>query len=292
MIDVQQKKNKIIAFLKENGPSLPVRIAKVIDMAPMFASAILSELLGEKSVKTSNLRVGASPLYLLPGQEQRLEEHADNLKPVEKEAYLRLKEKKVLRDENETPVMRVALKGIKDFAVQMNNGDQIIWRYAFISDEEADDILNRRAKKEEPKKEDQPEVMEDEPKKEKIEKPKKEKKKIEKLPVEKEKIDEETDFQEEVREFLSKKKLEVLKEIESSKKEIVATIRVRSNLGDLDFLLVAKNKKTTNEEELQQALQRASHEQMPCLYLIKKEPSKKVLSSIESNKLIRIEVLS
>jgi len=48
MIDVQEKKNKIISFLKVSGPSLPVRIAKVIEMDPVFASAISSELLNSK----------------------------------------------------------------------------------------------------------------------------------------------------------------------------------------------------------------------------------------------------
>ena len=93
MIDVGQKKEKIISFIKDNGPSLPVRIAKTIEMEPVFASAILSELLNEKRIKMSNLRVGSSSLYLLQGQEKMLEDFADNLKSVEKEAFLKLKEK-------------------------------------------------------------------------------------------------------------------------------------------------------------------------------------------------------
>ena len=40
MIDIQEKKNKIISFLKTTGPSLPVRIAKAIERDPVFASAI------------------------------------------------------------------------------------------------------------------------------------------------------------------------------------------------------------------------------------------------------------
>lgn len=295
MIDVQQKKSKILSFLNENGPSLPVRIAKAIDMSPIFASAILSELLGEKNIKTSSLRVGASPLYLIPGQEVRLEEHIENLKSAEKEAYIKLREKKILIDENESPATRVALRSIRDFAVQLNENDRIIWKYAFISDEEAENLLNRKQKKEEPKEEIQPEpqpTKEEAPKKEKIERPKKEKIERPRVEViEKEPSEDNLGFLDEVKEFLVQKKVELTKEIETSKKEVVATVKLKSSLGDLEFLLVAKNKKSTTEEEITQALQRANHEQMPCLYLSKKEPSKKIQSWIESNKLIKIEVM-
>jgi len=85
MIDVQEKKNKIISFLKISGPSLPVKIAKIIEMDPVFASAILSELLDTNQIKTSHLKIGASPLYFIPGQEQKLEDHTENLKSLESE---------------------------------------------------------------------------------------------------------------------------------------------------------------------------------------------------------------
>ena len=68
MIDINEVKEKIISFLKSSGPSLPVRISKTIDMDPVFASAILSELLNTKQVKMSHLKEGSSSLYFLPGQ--------------------------------------------------------------------------------------------------------------------------------------------------------------------------------------------------------------------------------
>ena len=72
MIDVKEKKEKILSFIEKNGPSLPVQIAREIKMDPVFASAILSELLNSKRLKLSNLRVGSSALYLIPGQEEKL----------------------------------------------------------------------------------------------------------------------------------------------------------------------------------------------------------------------------
>jgi len=74
MIDIQQKKDKILEFLKTSGPSLPVQVARAIQMDPVFASAILSELIESKQIKTSHMKIGASPLYLIPGEEEKLEE--------------------------------------------------------------------------------------------------------------------------------------------------------------------------------------------------------------------------
>jgi len=51
MIDIQEKKNKIISFLNDNGPSLPIVIARAIEMDTVFASAIMSEMLGSKQLK-------------------------------------------------------------------------------------------------------------------------------------------------------------------------------------------------------------------------------------------------
>ena len=57
MISVDNIKLKIIEFLKTNGPALPVKIAKAIEMDPVFASAILSELTSAKKVKLTNMKV-------------------------------------------------------------------------------------------------------------------------------------------------------------------------------------------------------------------------------------------
>jgi len=76
-------------------------------MDPVFASAILSELLSSKSIKISHMRVGASPLYFLPGQEEKLEEKVENLKSVERETQEKLKLKKVIKDEK-----RAQLQGL------------------------------------------------------------------------------------------------------------------------------------------------------------------------------------
>jgi hypothetical protein len=53
----------------------------------LFASAFLSELLTEQKIKMTHMRVGSSPVYYIPGQEEGLEKYSTYLKSKEKEAY-------------------------------------------------------------------------------------------------------------------------------------------------------------------------------------------------------------
>ncbi len=130
-------KQKILDFLNERGPSLPINLTKITGMNLTFTSAILSELLAERKIKISNLKIGSSPLYYLEGQEEKLENFLDNIKSVEKDAFLRLKQNRILEDEKQEPAIRVALRSIKDFAIPMKVGEKLYWKYHLLSNEKA-----------------------------------------------------------------------------------------------------------------------------------------------------------
>jgi len=310
MIDVEQKKNKIISYIQTTGPSLPVRIAKVIEMDPMFASAILSELLNSKKIKMSNLRVGSSALYLIPGQENRLEEHTDNLKSIEKEAYLKLKESIILEDEKEEPATRVALRNIKDFAIPFEHEGKLLWKFSFSTEEEIQKKLNpkRIEIKEEPEiknensKEEKTEIrkerilenkgviLEKKNQSEKQKHPEEEKKrKVEEIFENKD--SDKPEFLEEIKDFLKKKNIILTEEIKTEKKEIIGKAILRTSIGEIEFLLVAKNKLTTNKEELTAALQQARHYRSACLFILKKEPQGAIKKFFEENPIIKLLVI-
>ena len=312
MIDIQQKKDKIISFLEANGPSLPVRIAKAIEMEPVFASAITSELISSKQVKTSNLKIGASPLYLLPGQEQKLEEYTEHLKSAEKDAYLKLKKNKLIEDEKESPITRVALRNIKDFAIPFNSQEKIMWKYTFTPEEEIEKLLSHPKK--EVKTENKPEIKKPETEKEievpkawiakqeEIKQAKEESKKIENIftiqntssnstPSEIEDKKPEPEFLIEIKNFLKQKNIEFVEEVRTEKKEIMAIINITSQLDDINFLLIAKNKKTVTKDEIDAAIQIATKNKMPCLLIIRKKPSKPIQKLISENNLIKLEIM-
>src|SRR3990167_1477189 len=130
-------KEKIISVLKERGPSLPIQISREVELSPLFASAFLSELFSEKRIKFSHLRVGNSPVYFVQGQEPLMEKFSDYLKSKEKEAFNLLRERKFLKDGEQQPAIRVALREIKDFAIPFRNQDgEIFWRYFTESEED------------------------------------------------------------------------------------------------------------------------------------------------------------
>ena len=295
MIDIKQKKDKIISYLKTNGPSLPVRIAKAIEMDPVFASAILSELLSAKQLKMSNLKIGASSLYLLPGQEQKLEGHTENLKSIENDAYIKLKEMKILEDEKQSPAIRVALRNIKDFATPFKFEEKIMWKYTFTPDEEIENILTPR--KEEPKiktMEEKPEAPKAwEAKKEEIKEAKEESKKVENIFTPKEDIQKgkgsgTKTFLERVEEFLEEKNIKITSIEEVDKKKVIAKI----DSGNKTALLFAFNKIRINEQELMKCYKQAKTANLPYHLIVLGELTKKMNDTIDAyKKLVKVDKL-
>ena len=145
---VNQQKERILSIVKMKGPSLPLQIARGIGADGLFTSAFLSELYSEKKLKMSSMKVGSSQLYFLEGQETMLENFIHHLNIREQEAFSLLKNEKVLQDEMQAPVVRVALRAIKDFAIAMRvriNGDsKIFWKYSLLPDTEFERIVTDR----------------------------------------------------------------------------------------------------------------------------------------------------
>ena len=96
-MQVNETHEKIIEALKNRGPSLPIQLAKDLEMSSLFVSAFLSELAKEKRIKISSLKVGGSPIYFIEGQQEKLEQYQKYLHPKEAEAFLILKDSIFLR---------------------------------------------------------------------------------------------------------------------------------------------------------------------------------------------------
>ena len=134
-------RDKIKSFIRLRGPSLPIHVSKEIKIETLFTSAFLSELASTKDIKISDMKVGGSPLYFIPGQEEELERYSNYLPGKEKEAFLLLKEKKILKDNELEPAIRVALRSIKDFAFPLallkDNNKILFWRFHSIPELQA-----------------------------------------------------------------------------------------------------------------------------------------------------------
>jgi len=137
----------ILEFMKQHGPLLPADIGRHIKTNIIFASAYLSELSSRGKVKISALKVGGSPVYYLPEHHDRLDKFASNLNEKDLRAYDLLKQKQVLRDTHMTPLVRVALRSIKDFAspvtVTFENKQELFWKWHNASDDDVKKIVQQ-----------------------------------------------------------------------------------------------------------------------------------------------------
>ncbi|MBI2043892.1 hypothetical protein HYT24_00830 [Candidatus Pacearchaeota archaeon] len=269
--DASVTKEKIVSLLRARGPSLPVHVAKHTGLSILFASAFLSELIADRKIKQSSMRVGSSPLYFLPGQEPMLERFSEYLKSKEKEAFLLLREKKFLKDSEQQPAIRVALRAINDFAISFTNNHEVYWRYFAVSEADFKPIQEIK-KAEKPievlitKVAKIPETEID-----KKEKPPKTKKKTSK-PKTNEK------FLERVKEFLSKSSTEILS-IEGLKKD---ELMLRIKKDKEEQLLAAYNKKKITDKEIIKAAKKASELNLKYSVLSLGELPKKVSDLIEA----------
>lgn len=290
MQNTDETKKRITSLLQNKGPSLPVQISREIKMTTLFISAFLSELKDENKIKISNLKVGGSPLYFLEGQESQLERFQQFLHPKEQEALQLLKKNKILKDSEQEPVIRVALRAIKDFAFSFKKDDEAYWRYLNITEAEVKNIL-------EPIKEIEikPEIKQEPIEQAKEEKPKTEKPKAARKPKPQptlpefenplalkkepkpEKIKPKSEFVLKTIEFLEKNKFKVLEEKEYKAKEYNCTAQIKTDLGPIDFLTQAKDKKSISESDLDTLLRLAQTLPLPALLLYTGNLSKKAI---------------
>ena len=297
--DAAQIKEKMVSFLRINGPSLPVHISQYAEQSILFTSAFLSELLSDKIVKTSNMRVGSSPIYYLPGQEPQLDKYSNYLKSKEKEAYLLLKEKQFLKDKYQEPAIRVALREIKDFAIPFRvDEEEIIWRYFTAEESEFDKPKKGEPeKKQEAPKQEEPEKSSIHEQKEKQinifdseEKPKQERpkktpsKNVKKSPQKKPaKKAEDSKFFNRVKDYLESKSIEILGIEEIAINKIIFRVKEESE----ELLIVAYNKKRVLEDDITKAYKKAQDLNLPYKILCFGEPAKKIENFITASKALK-----
>jgi len=305
-VNMPQLKEMILTFIKSRGPSLPVHVAQYIKTSPLFVSAFLSELYREQKLLMSDLKVGSSSLYLIPGQEQMLENFTQYLNQKELESFNLIKKEKLLEDQKLTPAIRVAIRQIKDFAlpikIKENNEEKLFWKYAFSPDSEIELIINPIKKEEKPivnqhqtpstqvqklQETVQPIQLEIKVDEKPVMKMKEEKPKKDKI-----KKKAESKFLDDLKDYLKAKDIEILEEIEQKSKEFTGKIRIDNIFGKQEYFLIAKEKKKVKEEDLTLVLHKANQNKMLALFMAPGELDKKAIDFIKEYKnLVKFEKL-
>ena len=282
--DTSNIKEKIMLAFKRRGPSLPVHIASETGLSMLFASAFLSELLSEKKIKLSFMKVGSSPIYLMQGQEPMLERFSQHLKSKEKEAFELLKRKKFLKDEEQVPAIRIALREIRDFAVAFKKDEEIFWRYFTIPENEFNppkikliEKITHQEDKKKPEGEKSKENTSDKQELNIFNKQKIIKTSPKKRTATKKNNDK---FFNKIKEFLFKQSIEILDIENFNKNDLVLRVKIKGE----EKLLVAYNKKRISEEDILNAYKKATEFNLKYIILSLGEPLKKINNLIKAIK--------
>ncbi|MBI2541954.1 hypothetical protein HYV80_04550 [Candidatus Woesearchaeota archaeon] len=277
-------RDKILEFIKLKGPVLPVQIAKEIGSDILMASAHLAELTATNKLKVSAIKVGNSPLYYLQGQESMLQKFVSGMNDKEKKAYDMLQQGRALRDSELEPVIRVALREIKDFAVPLNvthdDSKEIFWKWYLESNEDAEKLIKSKLNIPEKPFENK---IEEKPVEKKIEERQLDLRQkegvqkednpqtISKQPKEKRKHhskDNEDQFLKEINKFFEKNKISIItSEIIKKNSEIEFILEIPSVVGNLQYYCRAKSKKRISDSDLSSAYVKGQMKRLPVLFI-------------------------
>ncbi|MEM3127143.1 MAG: hypothetical protein QW331_03700 [Candidatus Woesearchaeota archaeon] len=289
------QRDEILNFVKEHGPVLPSHVAKAAKLSILFASAYLSELADKKYIKISWIKVGGSPLYYAPGQQEKLEKYIDNLNDKDKETFILLKEKKLLKDDEQSPLLRVSLRNLKDFAVPIQINDQLYWKYYLLRDEEVKSVYEKlfalkpettKEEIKEQKTEKQLSLAGQEIKEEVLQEPLKRKRgrpKKTKAEEPKEITEQQTkselpkdEFTIKAEEFFISHDMDIIEcSIIKKGKEIEFIVMLPTPFGKTKYFCRVINKKSINEGDLSLTLLRAHYKKLPGLLLAPGKLAKK-----------------
>ncbi len=278
----------ILSFIRAKGPVIPSQVSKEIKDSILMASARLSELLSAKKIKISNLKVGGSPVYYLPGQEERLQEFAGNLSHMEKKAYDLLLQGKVLQDSAQEPAVRVALRQVKDFAVPLNvtynDKKEIFWKWYLFGNGEAESIIKEALSKVPAQKQvieeqalppktayDEKKDIGGEPVSGEIQKTF-----VKKEAAKKPRQPEDKGYERRVMNFFAGSKISVIESAKAKKpSELDFIVDLQTPIGSIRYFCKFKGKKSINDLDLSSALVQAQSNSLPLLFLSIGELAKK-----------------
>jgi len=281
MIDKQD----VISIVRERGPVIPRDVVKEIGGDTFLIGALLSQLVDKQEIKISHTKIGGSPVYYYKGQEEKLQDLYKYLKEMEKKAFNKIKEEKLLRDNTTEPAIRVALRNIKDFAkaleVNIKGRREIFWKWYLFSNTEAEEKIRRVLKSELSKPPLEPQKT-PESKEEESEETKEVQKTIEELKPEPQKkpakieTEEKIELLDKVNSVFNDKKIEIIeKEIIRKTSEIDMIIKIPSPVGDLNYFCKIRDKKKSNDKDLSSAYVQGQMKKLPVLYVTTGELTKK-----------------
>ena len=265
-------KERILNLVRQKGPCLPSGVYRELETSQLFASAMLGELVSNGLLNVTYLKRGTSPYYYLDEQKEKLQNLIEFLNDKDKLAYDLIKEKIILKDSEQTPLMRVGLRTIKDYAVPIqikyNDESQLFWKWYLLPNKEAEEKIKKILGVIKPTIPKTNTITKNMPVK-KVEKPKK----LVETPV----------FLDHITKYFKKNEVTVINQefMNTKKTEIDFIIELPSAVGKLQYYCKAKSKKKINDADIASAFVQGQQKKLPVLFLITGDMTKKSQGMLE-----------
>lgn len=312
-------RDKALSIVKTKGPVLPGQINKELSVNVLFASAMLSELVDSKLIRLSHAKIGGSPVYYAPGQEPRLGQVLYNyLNEKDKQTFNLLKQSGVLRDAEQTPLVRVSLRQLKDFAhpleVTLDDQKELFWKWHLFPDSEAEAIIKSLLGVDEKRKvEEARRLKEKESKKEAVHVHHEEAKTISQFMKEQEIVEEpkldltkpeppkakrgrkpkeavhDSDWQDKIRKYLKDADIGLTEQLIAKKGEFEGFVDVPSGVGNIRYYCRAKKKAKLSLDDLAAAFAIGQMKGYPVLLLTNGELGKDAQQALPNFKNIIVK---
>jgi hypothetical protein len=276
-----EMRDRVLTIVRSKGPVTPTQIARGTESDTIMASAVLSELVSEGQIRITYFKVGSSSLYYAPGQEARLENFMSSLNEKDRRTVNLLKQKKVLKDADQQPLVRVSLRNIRDFAtpITVTRGDkkEVFWKWYLLSADETQRLIKDQLGIKEPEKPTEPKKVPEkqaQPKsdREKKEGPYKKEHTPQPKPAPKDVI---TPFSERVSDYFRKNDIVVQQKEVVRKNDMDFIVQLPSAVGVLTYYCKARDKKKINDGDLAAAYVKGENKKLPILFLTTGDLTKK-----------------
>lgn len=300
----------VLRVVKEHGPLIPNKIKQHLGAGDTtMINVYLSNLKEEGKIKFTHLQLGSSKFAYTPEQKTKLEELIEHLNEKDRRTAKKLQEKKVLRVQEQEPLIRVGLQQIKDFAIpiKVSTGDEeeLFYRYYLTTPQEAQEKIRELLqpnntqetppqeeptqqtppnKPETPTQTNHPAEQEKQPKKEQTNKQEGQQS-LYKPPTP------ESELAETLINYCEENDIHIKTYNEARKNsEIELTIAVPTAVGRITFYAKAKSKKKSNDGDLAATVLAAKARMLPAMYITTGEVTNKAKENPELQELTVVEL--
>ncbi len=295
---------EVLEIVRKHGPVLPADVKQEIEGNTITIGALLSQLTDDEEILMSHTKIGGSPVYYTEDQEEDLQELREHLDDKHQDAFDKLRDEEVLIDDDQPPVIRAALRDLKDFAIPLeaDTGDdtKMFWKWYLTSDGEAEDLLenkltdtssetqedseqeNAAEQESEDTEQDATEQESDDEQEDNAQKQEETQTTVSEVTEEAELEEVEDEFINEVRSFLREKEITILEEdIIRKGTEVDYVVDVPSAIGEQRYYCKAKSKKKCNDGDLSSAYIQGESKGLPVLFLKRGDMTQKAEEMLE-----------